>query len=158
MKKLASKNCRICNKLFNATKNDRPNSWNKRIFCSLKCSNSRKENKGLFKKGHTNLSTYRFPKGNIPWNMGKKHMQDDKHPNWKGDEVGYDALHKWIKRKLGKPSKCENCKKQFEGKNIHWANKTGLYKRNTTDWLRLCAKCHRQYDLLNNLLNKYGKK
>src|SRR3990167_325793 len=30
----------------------------------------------------------------------------EKHPQWKGDQVGYRALHMWIERNLGKASKC----------------------------------------------------
>lgn len=69
------------------------------------------------------------------------------HAKWKGDDVGYDALHRWVYRNLGKPSKCEFCEKIEERSSyIHWANKSGEYKRDLADWLRLCAKCHYHYD------------
>ena len=139
-----------------------------------------------FQKGHPPYSSYRFPKGMIPWNKGKKFPpmseEDKKHhsdgakkagvgkwmsgrtspnkgknfPNlrginngeWKGDAVGYRALHHWVQRWLGKPKKCEYCgKKQTStGKMIHWANKSGKYLRDVKDWLSLCAKCHKCYD------------
>lgn len=41
---------------------------------------------------------------------------------------------------------CEFCKGIFYGYKIHWANKTGFYLREKEDWIRLCAKCHRNYD------------
>ena len=73
--------------------------------------------------------------------------REDKSPNWKGDSVGYDGLHLWIPKHLGKPMKCEHCGKDgLLGKQIHWANKSGEYKRVLSDWLRLCAKCHKKYD------------
>ncbi len=52
----------------------------------------------------------------------------EKNHWWKGDKVGYFALHNWIQRK-------------FE-----WANKSGEYKRDLTDWIRLCTPCHAKYD------------
>jgi len=68
---------------------------------------------------------------------------------WVGDEVKYCGLHDYIGSSLGKPSTCSKCKKEgLFGKKIHWANKSGNYKREFTDWIRLCAKCHSQYDHL----------
>lgn len=32
-------------------------------------------------------------------------------------------------------------------KKIHWANISRLYKRDLDDWMRLCAKCHKAYDM-----------
>src|SRR3990167_2616997 len=76
-------------------------------------------------------------------------MQNDRHPNWKGDDVGYGALHDWIRRNLGTPDTCGDCGKSgLTGKQIHWANKSGKYKRDITDWVRLCAKCHKKMDYL----------
>lgn len=75
------------------------------------------------------------------WNKGLPFMQDEKHPNWKGDNVGYNALHSWIQKKLGKPSKCDKCK-TIKAKRFEWANISGKYMRDLNDWKRLCAKCH----------------
>lgn len=73
-----------------------------------------------------------------PWNTGNKNY------NWKGDKVGYGGVHAWVRKNLGTPNKCENCK-IIEGK-FEWANKDHNYKRVLTDWIRLCPKCHRRYD------------
>lgn len=84
---------------------------------------------------------------------GHRHGVGRKNKNWKGDLVGYDALHDWVRRNLGAPQKCEDCgitkppdgcgkKKDY----FEWANKSKKYKREKTDWLRLCAKCHKKYD------------
>lgn len=64
---------------------------------------------------------------------------------WKGDEVGKAALHNWVERKLGKPRKCEHCGTE-EASHYDWANKSQEYKRDLTDWMRLCRKCHAKYD------------
>lgn len=71
-----------------------------------------------------------------------------KNNKWKGDDVGNVALHSWVKRKLGRPTKCEFCGFESESPfRIHWANKSHEYKRDITDWLRLCVPCHKKYDL-----------
>ena len=84
---------------------------------------------------------------------GRHHTKESKakfsgenHPNWKGDNVGYMALHTWVRRKLGTPSICMHCQKIFTGRNIQWANKSHMYKRDVNDWIRLCTPCHRKYD------------
>lgn len=79
----------------------------------------------------------------------------EKAYQWKGENVGYCALHIWVKKHLGQPTKCEHCEKDgLTGHQIHWANKSGEYKRDLTDWLRLCVKCHRKYDLTHPVLNR----
>lgn len=107
-------------------------------------------NKGL--KQQTNTGKTHFKKNQAPWNKGEKHLQieNEKHPMWKGDDVGYCGLHIWVKRHLGASSKCEKCGKEFTGRQIHWANKDHTYKRNLEDWIRLCASCHQKYDIENN--------
>ena len=65
--------------------------------------------------------------------------------SWKGDSVGYSALHKWVARHLGKPSKCEACGDTSERK-YEWANLSRQYKRDLKDWKRMCTPCHRAYD------------
>jgi hypothetical protein len=72
-------------------------------------------------------------------------MNDENHPRWKGDDVGYHALHRWVGKKLGRPSKCEHCGTETARK-FEWANKSGKYLRSLDDWIRLCTRCHRKYD------------
>ncbi len=79
-------------------------------------------------------------------NRGEKSLM------WKGAAVGYRALHKWVENRLGKPGDCARCEKTgLTGHQIHWANISGEYKRELSDWIRLCALCHKRNDL--NLLN-----
>jgi len=64
---------------------------------------------------------------------------------WKGNKAGKEALHNWVQKHLGKPKKCEHCgttKAIF----FDWANKSGEYKRDLSDWIRLCRYCHSQFD------------
>ena len=65
--------------------------------------------------------------------------------NWKGDQVGYRALHHWLRRCLGKASSCNFCGSNSR-KRYHWANISGLYKRELTDFMSLCVSCHKIYD------------
>lgn len=97
-------------------------------------------------------------KRKMPWFDGKRGTSKNNyfrhhkfigkdHVNWKGDEVGYYALHSWVVRNLGQPTMCEFCgKNKLKGNKIHWANKSHKYKRDMNDWIRLCAKCHWHYD------------
>ena len=93
---------------------------------------------GSFKKGHKVMNTgrthfkkgeyqgYGFSKGNISW-------------NWKGNDVGYNALHTWINKCLGKASKCIN---DHVASRYFWANISGEYKRDLSDWHELCQSCN----------------
>lgn len=67
------------------------------------------------------------------------------HHNWSGDNVSYKGIHLWATRKFGRPQKCEHCEDIEKGKYC-WANKSGEYKRDRSDWIRLCYKCHYAYD------------
>lgn len=82
---------------------------------------------------------------NSPYIKGHEGMRKEANPSWKGDDVGYSGLHEWVKQKLGKPSRCDHCKSTTE-KCYDWANKSHHYKRELSDWLRLCRKCHKKYD------------
>ncbi len=66
---------------------------------------------------------------------------------WKGNNVGYHALHDWVRRHFGKADKCENGKcKSKKIIRFEWANVSGEYKRDRNDWIRLCSACHGAYD------------
>ena len=69
----------------------------------------------------------------------------DKNPSWKGEKVGYPGVHDWIKEHYGRPNICENCK-TTTAKRFEWANISGKYKRDISDFKRLCTKCHRKFD------------
>lgn len=91
--------------------------------------------------------------------IGNKHSEEtkkkmrlsqpkqEKHYKWKGDKVGYRALHIWVEKRLGKPRFCEMCGlRNLRHRQYHWANKSKKYKRIESDWIRLCVKCHVIYD------------
>lgn len=77
------------------------------------------------------------------WDSPKPKGPDN--AGWKGDQVGYFALHAWLKRERGRPSKCEQCGTK-SAKRYEWANTSGRYLRDFSDWRRLCVSCHRKQD------------
>lgn len=78
--------------------------------------------------------------------------KDEKAHNWKGDKVGYAALHIWVKRRLRKPIVCQICKTK---KPYDLANISQRYKRDVSDWEWLCRKCHIRQD--GRFLNYGGR-
>lgn len=91
--------------------------------------------------------------GKPPWNKGIKYLQitGEKHYEWRGDNVGYRSLHKWVIKNLGKANKCKKCgKEKTTPKSIQWANIDHKYRRVLSDYIQLCASCHKNYDNKNN--------
>jgi len=87
-------------------------------------------------------------------NVGKENYK------WKGDDVGYSALHDWVSRWKGKkPCVCSICgfADSYEG-HFHWANISREYKRDLDDFTCLCVSCHVKYDKYNlNISNAVVK-
>ncbi len=114
----------------------------------------------LSKKTRINMREAQRAIKDRPWLRNRKGIKfpsnsDDLHPDWKGDDVGYSSLHKWVTKHLGRPLKCEHCRiTGLRGRQYHWANKSHAYKRDLADWIRLCVPCHKKYDsaLRDNLL------
>jgi len=76
-------------------------------------------------------------------------LREEKSIFWKGDNVGYSTLHKWVRKKLGKARLCVICGRKHG--IFHWANKDHKYRRILDDWIQLCHLCHNEYDkIINN--------
>jgi hypothetical protein len=73
----------------------------------------------------------------------KKAHFSETNPNWKGDDVGYAALHEWIGNRKPKPELCEICRKK-PPRDL--ANISGEYKRDIDDYHWLCRSCHMKKD------------
>jgi len=112
-------------------------------FCSRECSFKWRNERPKKLKPYniTRVNPTAFIKGHKTWNKGLKGKTP---PNYKGENVGYDALHDWVNRHKGKANKCEHCGKDHG--RIEWANKSHEYKRDLNDWLSLCKPCHSTYD------------
>lgn len=70
------------------------------------------------------------------------------NPQWKGHQVGYQALHRWIRLERPYTHTCENCGK--EDCPTEYANISGDYFRDVNDWTELCVSCHRKMDWARN--------
>jgi hypothetical protein len=122
----ASKNCIVCGEIFYNARFDKHGhrigkytlkKWEEARFCSFSCRNKVVKNR-----------------------LG-----------YKSARVTYHGLHKWVYRTLGKhPEKCAHCGLIGESKSKRWtieyANKSGTYQRDVSDWLTLCVPCHRKHD------------
>lgn len=145
------RNCVICKKVFIVAIH-RTNDVMRGKYCSRPCYHKSRKGRPAWNIGKP-----------ATWAIGNKHrlgktntnphkmFGEDNH-KWKGDDVGYNGIHQWVKRILGKPTKCEICNTDgLSGKQIHWSSKSHKYLRDISDWQRLCVKCHADYDNKNTL-------
>jgi hypothetical protein len=136
-----NKKCKDCDKII----------WN----VSIRCKSC---NRSFCNKKNSQKISLRM-KGNTFF-KGKKHKLESMeilsekrkgtlNPIWKGDKVGYGALHSWIKRNKHKSKLCENCR---INKSFDLANISGEYKRDINDYKWICRSCHMKEDgRINNL-------
>jgi len=93
------------------------------------------------------------------WPKGLKHSEESKgkirlahiagkNPMWKGDDVGYNSLHRWVKKRIDKPRICQICNMKD---HIDLANITGNYNRDISNWKWLCRSCHTRTDIENGV-------
>ena len=110
-----------------------------------------------------------FAKGNTPWSLTHEYSEEtrkkmsisaskprphskgvpilknrgENNIKWKGDNAGYRALHLWVERQLGKAKMCQN-NSAHSSTRYHWANVSGEYKRDISDWIEVCPSCNRK--------------
>ncbi len=90
-----------------------------------------------------------FKKGQQMWKL-RKTLRGSEHPSWKG-KLTYSGIHQWISKELGRPRECSDCGFiSNNGRQFHWVNISGEYKRDIDDWERLCASCHFKKDDITN--------
>lgn len=74
----------------------------------------------------------------------------EKNYLWKGDKVGYGALHSWVRNQMGKADHCDDCGLHKIPKGMktyfEWSNISGKYKRDIKDFKQRCKKCHETLD------------
>ena len=74
---------------------------------------------------------------------------NEKCPNWVGDTVGYSGIHDWLAKNYGQPKTCEICERK-DKKRYEWALVKGKkYERKRKNFIRLCKRCHNDYDCVN---------
>ncbi len=91
----------------------------------------------------------------------------EKSRRWKGMSAGYVAKHMWISKHYGKANHCEN-DNNHKSWRFEWANLSGLYYRERSDYRQLCKKCHyaldakkkckwgHEYNIENTFVNANG--
>lgn len=73
----------------------------------------------------------------------KGFQRGDLNHMWKDNNVGYVAIHGWVKRYLPRPKLCGDCN-SCPPRDL--ANKSNNYLRDLSDWEWLCRKCHMTKD------------
>ena len=103
-----------------------------------------KERKQKISKAHIGkiLSTetrQRISKSHIGLRMGELNNM------WKGNQVGYSGLHRWIGKYFPKPKDglCQMC---HQVPLEEAANITGILNREFKNWAWFCYKCHKLFD------------
>lgn len=110
-------------------------------YCSCGKKLKRKQAKYCSYSCNNKYRTFKFSKSRNK-KISKTTMGEKNH-NWKGDKVGYQALHRWVERHKPKSKLCECCGK---AKPYDLANISGKYKRDIKDYEWLCRKCHMKKD------------
>jgi|WetSurMetagenome_2_1015567.scaffolds.fasta_scaffold02103_7 hypothetical protein len=123
--------CFKCGKQFNV----------KPCLARIVCCSQRCARLGEKASKETKLKQSESLKGKLTHKIISK---GENHYLWKGDNVGYEALHHWIKRNMKKPAECVYCGE--DQKRIEWASISHHAKRDLTDYIPLCVTCHREYD------------
>jgi hypothetical protein len=96
-------------------------------------------------------------KGRVVSEETRKKISGENHYLWRGDNASYGALHTWVRNHAGTPNYCENCKTSDKRKRYEWANISREYKRELSDYKRLCVNCHRKYDSEYRKQNEINK-
>lgn len=86
-------------------------------------------------------------------------LRGEAHGSWKGDKVGYSGIHMWFRDNIGKAFKCQwylvGLVCSNKSKNFHWALLKGKkYERRRTNFIMLCASCHKKYDCTDETRKK----
>jgi hypothetical protein len=116
------------------------------ILCKCGCGETRldRDSHGKYKqfiKYH-----HRRGKKHSPQSLEKIRVANlgDKNPQWKGDDVGDNGLHRWLRSQIPEPYLCEICNKIPP---YDLANVTDIYSRNLENWKYLCRSCHTILDI-----------
>lgn len=134
-----------------------------KFFCDRKCRKEFISGEGAIEHS-LKMSSYRIGKKMSEKSIekisqymkGKRHAlgtKMEKSHLWKGDKAKYVSIHCWVLNNYGRPLKCEVCGKEGGSSRLYnWSNKDHKYKRAREDWQRLCASCHKKYDLEKGLV------
>lgn len=67
----------------------------------------------------------------------------------------YNAIHKWLNKKMGKATTCLNPNCKGISKTYHYCLIKGeRHEHNINNYISLCSSCHRLYDQTDEWINK----
>lgn len=75
--------------------------------------------------------------------MAAMKQRGEDHPAWKGDNIAYSTIHRWIARVAVKTGACSVCGAR---RITQWANLSREYRRDVSDFAEMCVPCHRRHD------------
>lgn len=141
-----NKNCLVCFKSFPKNPKYSKIQWKKASFCSPLCQRAFPDtDKTRFKKRQASLKRIKEYPHTLP--NRPEGRPKSKPTGYAASVIGYSSLHSWVRRKLGTPKYCAYCKNNsLKHRQYGWANISHAYKRELSDWIRLCKKCHHAYD------------
>jgi hypothetical protein len=88
---------------------------------------------------------YEIKNENPGWfKPGRPQETGEGNVSWKGEDVSYKELHRWVAKHKQKTGVCENC--GTSDAPTEWSNKSHEYRRDLNDWSELCKKCHGAHD------------
>ena len=99
-----------------------------------------------FINGHQVRAIQRPPLSGDARQRIREAKQGAKHPLWQGDDAGYNAIHKWLRRNHPKAGRCEWCGATAGRTEYAFLPGGRDCTRNRADYAELCVSCHRQYD------------
>lgn len=122
IKIIAKKDCIVCGQSFDRPPGQSTTWWNKRILCNVKCRAVwLKEKKIGFQPGHPNFSTWRFPKGNKPWNKGKSVQTNNALSRWReAGGVSWNTGRKVSEEEHQRLIEIRKFQKSPSGSKHHW--------------------------------------
>lgn len=115
------------------------------ISISRKGKKNPKLSEALKKSAKAKIQQDRFRYKNPGLGSNQKGVNNH---NFKGF-THYSSLHSSLSTWYGKTTKCEICGKSRDPsklRDIDWANITGQYKIERSNWMPMCTKCHSRFD------------
>lgn len=116
--------------------------------------------KKLYEKGYSTITIAK--KYNLGTNVVYSHLKllgivrnskeaakfSEDHSQWKGNDVSYNSLHRWVKVRIPKPKLCPMCevRKAMDLANVSHVYNPETYNRDLSNWKWLCRKCHMTTD------------
>lgn len=143
VKAIQKKQCLTCGNEYSKKYYESAAVWTERKYCSVPC---RKIWTVGISKDDPRL--HKFLDSSKSTRFDSRDTLAEQNVNWKGEDASYVAKHMWVKYHFGKPQLCEHCG-TTEKRMYHWANISREYKRDRSDWLRLCVPCHKKLDISN---------